>query len=458
VTARSPSHAVVAAPDRFDRRLIAPMVLGAILNPVNSSIIAISLVPIGRAFGTPASQTIWLVTALYVATAIGQPVTGRLVDAYGPRRLFLAATVLTGVAGVIGALAPTFGVLVVARVVLGFGTCAGYPAAMTLIRSEADRTGQESPSSVLTILAVSSQTIAVIGPTLGGLLIGLGGWRATLAVNIPLALVAGWIGWRRLPRAEASGTRVRDLDLPGVGLFAAALISLALVLLHPTPGYLPLLLVTLAAGAALTRRELRVTTPFLDVRVLGGNIPLVLTYARTLLSMTLAYAMLYGFTQWLEDGRGLHPSAAGLLLLPLSLTALTVSALTGRRPEIRGKLVAGSLLQLVAAALLLELGDHTHLWLLVVLAMAAGASQGLTSLANQNAVYRQADRALLGASSGLLRTFGYLGAMVASAATGAFFGRAAETPGLHTLAVFLLVVAGLSLLVTLTDRSLKEVR
>ena len=54
--------------------------------------------------------------------------------------------------------------------------------------------------TVLTILAVSTQTIAVIGPLLGGLLVNLGGWRTTFAVNIPIAIVA--FAWRRFPRDE----------------------------------------------------------------------------------------------------------------------------------------------------------------------------------------------------------------------------------------------------------------
>src|SRR6185503_11305152 len=98
--------------DGFDHRLLAPMVLGAILNPINSSIIAVSLVPIGVAFGAPPSETAWLVSALYLATATGQPVVGRLVDTYGPRKLYLIGTALTGVAGIIGTLAPSLGMLV----------------------------------------------------------------------------------------------------------------------------------------------------------------------------------------------------------------------------------------------------------------------------------------------------------------------------------------------------------
>lgn len=136
--------------DTFDRRLLAPMMLGSVLNPVNSSILSVSLVPTGAAFGAPPSQTAWLISALYLATSIGQPVVGRLIDLFGPRRLFLTGTALTRVAGIVGLLAPNLGVLIAARVLLGFGTCAGYPAAMYLIRSEARRTGQKSPAGVLT--------------------------------------------------------------------------------------------------------------------------------------------------------------------------------------------------------------------------------------------------------------------------------------------------------------------
>ena len=149
----------------FDRKLIAPMILGSILNPINSSIIAVSLIPIGRAFGAPPAQTAWLISALYLATSVGQPVVGRLVDIYGPRKLFLIGTTLTGLAGVLGTLSPNLGVLIVARVILGFGTCAGYPASMYLLRTESERTGRTSPAGILTMLAVANQTISVIGPS-----------------------------------------------------------------------------------------------------------------------------------------------------------------------------------------------------------------------------------------------------------------------------------------------------
>jgi MFS family permease len=441
----------------FDRRLVAPMILGAILNPINSSMIAVSLVPIGIAFGAPPAETAWLVSALYLATATGQPVVGRLVDLYGPRRLFLIGTALTGVAGLLGALAPDLGVLIAARVLLGFGTCAGYPAAMSLIKRESERTGMASPSGILTLLAVSSQTIAVVGPTLGGLLIGLGGWRTTFSVNIPLSVAGLVVGALRLPRTPRAERPGGGVDVPGIALFAGMLTALLLFLMSLRSDRWWLLLLALAAGGLLARRELRVPDPFLDLRVLASNGPLLATYGRTLLSFIVSYAFLYGFTQWLESGRGLAPSQAGLVLLPMFLTALVVSSLTGRRKEVRGKLVVGSAAQVVACALLLLLHPGSAVWLLVLIAVVVGIPQGLNSLANQNALYHQADPERIGSSAGLLRTFTYLGAIVAAAANAAVFPHGADTPGLHHLALFILAVSALLLAASLLDRSLRRI-
>ncbi len=449
--------------DGFNRRLIAPMILGAVLNPVNSSIIAVSLVPIGKALGALPSETAWLVSALYLATAIGQPVAGRLVDAYGPRRVYLLGTALVGLAGLLGILAPTLGVLIAARVLLGFGTCAGYPAAMYLIRSEARRTGKDSPAGILTALSVATQTVAVIGPTLGGLLIGLGGWRTTFAVNVPLALACLLIGSSRLPDQAGPGQTGMERgptprwDFAGIFLFAAMLTSLLLFLMHPLAVRWPLLLLTSLAGVGLAVWERRVPEPFLDLRLLGGNLPLLATYARTLLSMIVSYAFLYGFTQWLEEGRGLKPAAAGLLLLPLFAVGILVSTLTGPRKEVRGKLLVGGVAQIAACAGLLLVHTASPVWLLVLIVATLGIPQGLNNLANQNALYYQADPERIGSAAGLLRTFGYLGAIIASAAGGIVFRHAADTRGLHHLAAFILVVSVLFLALAIFDRSLRRI-
>ncbi|WP_327366992.1 MFS transporter [Streptomyces sp. NBC_01217] len=448
----------------FDRRLLPPMMLGSVLNPVNSTIIAVTLVPVGDALGVPPSQTAWLVSALYLATALGQPVVGRLIDIFGPRRLFLVSTSLVGVAGVVGTLAPNLGVLIASRVLLGFGTCAGYPAAMALLRSEAKRTGQDSPSGVLTALAVANQTIAVIGPLLGGLLIGLGGWRATFALNVPLAVAAVLLGLLRLPKEAGTGESPQRgrlaarLDLPGMALFAAMLVSLLLFLmnLHLRDWYL--LVIAAAASAAFAARELRAPTPFIDLRVLGGNTPLLATYGRALVAYVVAYSFLYGFTQWTQEGSGLSPSHAGLVQIPMFLVAIGVSIVSGRHNGVRGKLLVGAFGQVVACAVMLTLTGDSPVWMLILVALIFGVPQGLNSLALQNSVYFQADPERTASSAGLLRTFAYVGSMVASSATATSFGQRADTGGMHHLAWFMLGAGVLCLLLTVFDRTLGRAR
>ncbi|MGY1715012.1 MFS transporter [Geodermatophilus sp. SYSU D01106] len=296
---------------RFDRRLVAPLVLGAVLNPVNSSVIAVSLVPIGAALGAPPAQTAWLVSSLYLATAIGQPVVGRLVDRHGPRPLYLAGAVLVAAGGVLGTLAPSLPVLVAARVVIGLGTCAGYPAAMALVRSEGRRTGVDRPQGVLTVLAVSAQTVAVLGPPLGGLLVAVGGWRATFAVNVPLAVACLVLGWLFLPREHpAAGARGR-LDVAGVVLFTAVLVPLLFALTAPAAGLWWLAVPSAVALAGFVWRELRAADPFVDLRLLARTPSLLATYGRALLAQCAAYVFFYGSPSGCRTAAACPPARRG---------------------------------------------------------------------------------------------------------------------------------------------------
>lgn len=457
MTAITEASAPAPTAPAFNRRLTIPLLLGATLNPINSSMIAIALVPIGAAFGASPAATAWLVSALYLATAIGQPVIGRLVDRFGARPLFLTGATLVGAAGVIGAAAPTLGVLIVARVLLGFGTSAQFPAAMHTVRGEAQRTGLKTPSGILTALSIAAQSTMVIGPTLGGALIGVGGWRLVFAVNIPLALVCIWLGLRRLPKdAPIQIQTTSRIDLAGMGLFAAMLTSLLLFLMDLSFSHLYLLAIAAAVALMFVRKELHVGEPFIDLRVFGGNTPLLITYLRQTLTYVLTYCFIYGFTQWLEEGRGLSASAAGLVVLPTSLTAIIVAWFTGRRNGIRGKLLAGTTSMIAASAGLLVLNSGSAIWTLITVGLLAGATQGMNGLANQNALFRQADAARMGTASGLLRTFQYLGAILSSAAVAIVFHHGASSSGLHDLAVVMIGCGALLLAVVLADRSLSR--
>lgn len=333
---------------------------------------------------------------------------------------------------------------------------------MSLILKVADHDHLDSSAGVLTALSVTVQTIAAIGPTMGSLLIDLGGWRLTMVINIPLGALALVLGWIMLPSyggcTRQDGTEaLHDFDWAGTALFALALLGLLLFLMAPATSTLWGLVVAVAAGATFAFRERRTKAPFIDLRLLRGNLPLLATYARTLAASTTSYAFIYGFSQWVEDGRGLTASNAGLLLLPTFGVGILVSALWGRIPQVRAKLIVSGVLQVVVGAILLFTWPGSPVWFLAAATALLGIPQGLLSLSNQNALYHQAHPASLGASSGLLRTFQYFGAIIASAATGMAFGHRADSTGMHELALFMIAVSTLALLITLIDRSLARV-
>src|SRR5258708_37300902 len=220
----------------FGRRFVAATSFGSVLNPVNSSIIAVALVSIGHAFGVGASATTWLVSALYLATAIGQPTMGRLADLAGPRRVYLAGTAAVAAGGLLGYLGWSLGSLIAARIVIGLGTSAAYPAAMAMIRHQARRLNREAPRGVLGALALAGQATMAAGPPLGGLLIAVGGWRLTFLVNVPLAVVgiAAVLAWLPADDPRARVARAwHELDPPGLVLFAAALTGSLLFPMSP---------------------------------------------------------------------------------------------------------------------------------------------------------------------------------------------------------------------------------
>ena len=255
----------------FGPRFVIATSAGSVLNPVNSSIIAVALVSIGRSFGVGAASVTWLVSALYLATAIGQPAMGRLADQLGPRIVYLAGLALVAAGGLLGWLAPSLGVLVAARVVLGAGTSAAYPAATAMVRRQAQRLRAEPPGSVLGALAVAGQATMAVGPPLGGLLIALGGWRLTFAINLPLAAAGAACALAWLPSDGPRRFRPAALDLPGAALFGATLTALLVFLMNLRTRPWWLLAAAAAAAAVLTWRELSAASPFIDVRMLARN-------------------------------------------------------------------------------------------------------------------------------------------------------------------------------------------
>ncbi len=145
-----------SAKGSFGFRFMAPLCLGSMLNPVNSTMISTALVAIARDFQATVAETGLLIGGLYITSAIAQPTMGRLADRLGARRVFLAGLYLVALAGVAGTFAPSLRALIWVRVLLGIGTSAAYPTAMRILRNRAPQTGSVEPRMALGILSMST--------------------------------------------------------------------------------------------------------------------------------------------------------------------------------------------------------------------------------------------------------------------------------------------------------------
>ncbi|MGW5694197.1 MFS transporter [Streptomyces asiaticus] len=456
----------VGPADPFGPRLMAPLLIGSVLNPVNSTMIATGLVAIGHDFGVGAARTAWLVASLYLASAVAQPAMGRLADLLGPRRVFLSGLLVVCAAGLVGALAPAFGWLIASRVLLGVGTSAAYPAAMALLRAQSFATGRETPRPVLGRLSLAALGSAAVGPVLGGLLTATAGWRAIFAVNVPLALLGITLALLWLPRtrmtseedgAAGSGARTAGaaFDPLGIALFTATLTTLMIFLMDLARPNWALLPVVLVLAGILTWWQLRRPRPFIDLRMIGRNRSLALTYLRHGTAYLVIYMVMYGYAQWLEEGHGYSASRAGLIMLPMSGAAAVCSLLGARTKGIYAPLVLAAVLLAAGSGVLLLADESTPLVALLLAAVLFGLPQGLSSTGNQAAVYTQAPPTSVGAAAGLQRTSQYLGAITAAGLIGLFYGQRATAAGLHGIAMVAGALSLAVLVLTATDRALR---
>jgi predicted MFS family arabinose efflux permease len=458
----------LAVPAAIERRkafgftFVAPLALGSCLNPINSTMISTALVPIEDGLHASAAEAGWLIAALYLASAIAQPTMGRLADLFGPRRVLLCALSLVALSGIVGWFSTSLAVLLVSRVLLGIGTSGAYPAAMRIFRVQADLLGIPPPRAAMSVLTLAAISTMAIGPLLGGVLSGAFGWHAIFTVNLPLSLLTAIfvILWTPKDAAQAMtfASVLKELDVIGLALFAATLFGLMSFLMHLSHPPWWVLAITLALCVTLVRYSLRRSGPFLDVRMLARNAPLVVTYLRACTLATITYCMIYGFSQWLESAQGFSSSAAGAIMLPMSIAAGASSILGGRTKGIRMPFIVSIGFMVLACFALGLVSFGASAWAIAAAAMLFGFPQGMFNVSTQAAVYVQAPAKEIGAAAGLQRTAFYLGAIIAAAVLGLVYGQRATSGGFFTLTIVMGTLSALLFIFTLFDRTLPRGR
>lgn len=351
-------HPFSAAPKNPHRWLLLMMVgLGLLLVTVDITILLTALPVLTHELHASAAEGLWIVNA-YPLFSTGLLLgAGTLGDRIGHRRMYLVGLVIFGLASLMAAYAGSVAVLVLARVLQAVGASAMLPATLALIR--VGFSDERERALAISVWACLSLVGAILGPLLGGWLLGHFHWGALFLVNVPIIAVA-WLGtWFVAP--EQRNPNADPWDLPSSVLALLALSSLVLTIktaTHPPIdlGLLGAALATgLVAGLAFVRRQRRLTHPLLDFSLFRN--PAFAAGVLGAVSVTFTTGgVLLGVSQRFQWVAGYTPLQSGLLASVLFIGTLPSSILgglwlhhIGLRRLIAGGLAVGALGMLAAA-------------------------------------------------------------------------------------------------------------
>lgn len=275
---------------------------------------------------------------------------GRLADLYGRRRLFLLGVGLFGCASAAVALAPGYGLLVLARFAQGIGAAAAAPAAMALLPALFPDPSRHA-RAVATWGGLSGVG-AVLGTLLSGVIAQWASWRWAFVVLVCIALPALAATSRLLP--SDAPVRHDRLDVLGALLAVSGLSSLSYGLLEGS-------MACIAAGvlllAAFVLAESRTAAPLVPLSFFASRARVVALTASMLASAGMASSLFF-LSLHLQQDRGLKPLATLAAFLPYGLVLIATGAVAGRLTAHHGSrrlLIVGLSVATVGLALIATL-------------------------------------------------------------------------------------------------------
>jgi MFS family permease len=420
----------------FPYKFMLPIVLGTMMNPLNSTMLATALIPLCNSFGKSVGQGAILVTSLYVTSTIAQPLMGRLADIFSAKKINTFGFILVLIAALIGMFAPGFSWLVLSRIILGLGTSAAYPSAMALINKKYAAIHQPVPGNILGIVGSSAQVSMILGPVSGGLLTQWLGWQGIFFINIPWVILALYLS-RAIPNDPVTEKLSRPallekLDVPGILIFSLFLLSLLFLLIQHSFTW-QLIMPVLALLGLMILWERRQENPFIDVRLLASKPSLLMVYIRALATSYILYTMLYGFPQWLEGVRHFSPAQTGLFMLPDSIIAIAIGLLISNSKKLFAQNFWGVILMLLTCGGIFLLNAQISISMIVLITVIMGIAEGLNLIANQALLNAETPLAQKGVSFGLYRAFAYLGAILSGSQLKVAFHTGITDQKFHTL-------------------------
>jgi DHA2 family methylenomycin A resistance protein-like MFS transporter len=426
-----------SAGGRGSRLPLVAVCLGYFMVILDVTVVTVAVPAIGVGLRTGVTRLQWVVDGYTLVFAGLLLFCGGLGDRLGGRPVFLAGLVVFVLTSAGCGIAPTAGLLILARLVQGAGAALMVPASLSLLQTAyADAAARARAFGVWGMIA---GVAAGAGPVLGGVLVSALGWRAVFLVNLPVGIVAVVLTVRYVPRRPATRRR-RGLDLPAQ---VAAVVSLAGLTAglneagSPSIGWAhPIVLGAFGAFAAglvaFLVLEHRSPTPMLPLSLFGSPAFSASAAVGVLLNLGF-YGWLFITPLYFQQVHHYGALRTGLALLPTSGVVAVSSALAGRVTARTGPgrpMTIGLLTGAVGLAGQLVATSHASYAALVAPMVLVGFGMAFTMPASTTAIMWAAPDDKAGAASAVFTT----GRQVGSAIGVALFGTLAAgglVRGLH---------------------------
>ncbi len=311
------------APQRAGLVLIALILVAAVAN-LNLAVANVALPSIGKAFDSSQTALDLIAVGYSLGLAASVLYLGALGDRYGRKMMLVIGTLLAIPMSLLAALAPSDGVLFVARLGGGFAAGMAYPTTLALIT--ALWSGPARTKSIALWSGIGG-AIAALGPLLSGLVLEHHSWGWVFLITLPLAVVALVLAWLFVPAHVNETTDPVD----NLGGILSVLLVAAVILginFAPVPNegtlVLALAIIAVASLGAFYVRQRRAGNPLYDLKIAGRRTFWVAACAGIIVFGSLMGAMFIG-QQFLQNVLSYSTLQAGAAIVPAAVVMVLVA-------------------------------------------------------------------------------------------------------------------------------------
>ncbi|HLL54398.1 MAG TPA: MFS transporter, partial [Myxococcaceae bacterium] len=416
---------------RLSTRTVVALALTTALVPLNSTMIAVALPTLGRAFDTGlGTLSQWLVTSYLLVGIVLQSPGGKLGDRWGHRRVLRLGQGVFALGALAGFFARHLALVALARVLMAAAGAVIVPSAMALLRNgmPADRRAR-----AFGLFGAVMSLAAALGPMLGGEVISRLGWSWLFLLNVPFLVLSALMA-RGEVTPEPEPKAHPAFDVLGSGLLGLGLTMLVLGSRRHGLGTAVLLGGGVIALVLLYGWERRQRDPVLDFHLFRAR-PFAAGSGIIALQNMAMYGMLFLLPFFFAQRFGEDTGRTGRALLAMMAMMVVGTPLGARISEhlgVRTTAVTGAVLALAGLVLLRvrTLGAPTDA---LAPLMLLGFGLALASAPSQASAMGAVDKARSGMAAGVMSTMRYLGGVAGIAVLGGLMpqGGAAGTTAQH---------------------------